>query len=165
MKINTLQDLLVHELRDLYSAENQLIKALPRMAKEASNEQLKKGFELHLKETEEHAKRLEQLAEEMEFKPSGHVCKAMKGLIEEAKDMIEEDAPEEIKDAGLIASAQRVEHYEIAGYGTARALAERLGLADAVKVLEKTLQEEKATDQKLTRLALSSVNEEAASAQ
>ncbi len=160
--LNTLQDLFEHELKDLYSAEKQLIAALPRMAKTASNEQLRKAFESHLKETEGHKERLEKIGEILDAKLTGHTCAAMKGLVEEAKDMIAEDAPDEVKDVGLIAQAQRVEHYEISGYGTARALAERLGHAEVVKLLEKTLQEEKNADVKLTKLALGGINDEAA---
>ncbi len=163
-KINNLNDLLIHELRDLYSAETQLIKAMPKMAKEATHPELVASFEKHLAETEEQARRLEQVAEKMGFKPGGHTCKAMKGLIEEAKDMIAEEAPDEVKDAGLIAQAQRIEHYEISGYGTAAALATKLGQKDLVKVLEKTLAEEKKTDVLLTKLAESGINAEAASA-
>jgi ferritin-like metal-binding protein YciE len=163
MKINNLQDLLLHELKDLYSAETQITKALPKMAKEASNDDLRQAFEMHLKETEGQIERLEQIAEEMGgAKLTGHTCKAMKGLIEEAKEMLGEDAPPDVMDAALIGQAQRVEHYEISGYGTARALAEQCGLQKVVQLLEKTLQEEKATDQKLTKLAYSHVNEQAA---
>ena len=162
MKIKTLEDLFKHEIKDLYSAETQLIKAMPKMAKEAQNADLKAGFEQHLKETEVQAERLKKVGEKLGFAVTGHTCAAMKGLIEEAKDMIDEDAPPEVKDVGLIAQAQRVEHYEISGYGTARTLAEKLGHADIVKLLEQTLQEEKATDVKLTKLAVSQVNQEAA---
>jgi ferritin-like metal-binding protein YciE len=162
MKIKTLEDLFKHEIKDLYSAETQLIKAMPKMAKEAMNADLKAGFEQHLKETEVQAERLKKVGEKLGFAVTGHTCAAMKGLIEEAKDMIAEDAPPEVKDVGLIAQAQRVEHYEISGYGTARTLAEKLGHADIVKLLEQTLQEEKATDLKLTKLAVTQVNQEAA---
>lgn len=162
MKIETLEDLLHHELKDLHSAESQLTKALPQMVKQASNDELRKAFESHLKETENQLKRLDKIGEMLDKKLTGHVCKAMKGLVEEAKDLIEEDAPAEVQDAGLIGAAQRVEHYEIAGYGTARALAEQCGLADVVKLLEETLQEEKNADQKLTKIALNRVNQAAA---
>src|SRR3954466_2192528 len=116
MKLNTLEELLLHELKDLYSAENQLVKALPKMAKAAHNEELKAGFEEHLEQTKGHVERLDQIAEELGLKLSGHKCKAMEGLIKEGAEMIEEDAEPAIKDAGLIGAAQRVEHYEIAGY-------------------------------------------------
>ncbi len=162
MQIQTLQDLLQHELKDLYSAENQIIKSLPKMIKEASNDKLKQGLESHLEETREQATRLEEIAEQMGFKPSGHTCKAMKGLIEEASEMLKEDAPDEVKDAGIISQAQRIEHYEIAGYGTARTLAEQCGLSDVAKLLQKTLDEEKSADQKLTKVAESRVNQKAA---
>ena len=165
MKLNSLEDLLVHELKDLYSAEKQLLKALPKMAKAATNEELKAGFEKHLKETEGHAKRLEKISESMGKAVTGHKCVAMEGLIEEGSELIEEDADEAVRDAGLIGAAQRVEHYEIAGYGTARALASRLGLDDVAKLLGETLEEEKATDVALTEIAESAVNEEASRAQ
>nr|WP_294233392.1 ferritin-like domain-containing protein [Prosthecobacter sp.] len=162
MKLQTLQDLFVHELKDLYSAENQLVKALPKMMKAASNEELRSGFEAHLEETKEHVSRLEQIAQTCEIKLSGHRCKAMEGLIEEGSELISEDAENTVRDAGLIGAAQRVEHYEIAGYGTARALAECLGYDDAVELLGLTLDEEKATDEKLTELAENTINAEAA---
>jgi ferritin-like metal-binding protein YciE len=162
--ISTIEDLLDHELKDLYSAESQLIKALPKMAKSASHPQLKKAIESHLKETQEQLQRLTEIGESMGKKLTGHTCKAMKGLLEEASEFIAEDAPEEVKDAGLIAQAQRVEHYEISGYGSARAIAERLGLNEVVKRLEKTLNEEKNADAKLNKLALSVINEKAAMA-
>ncbi|MGV3662312.1 MAG: ferritin-like domain-containing protein [Prosthecobacter sp.] len=162
MKLNTLEDLLHHELKDLYSAEKQLTKALPRMAKAADNAELRKGFELHLQQTHGHVARLEQIAEGWGKSLGRHKCKAMEGLLEEGKELISEEANEDVRDAGLIGAAQRVEHYEIAGYGTARALAARLGLADAASLLQQTLDEERETDEKLTELARSMVNEAAA---
>jgi ferritin-like metal-binding protein YciE len=164
MKIETVEQLLQHELKDLYSAETQLTKAMPKMAKKASSEELRKSFETHLKETEEQVVRLQQIAEEMGAKLTGHTCKAMKGLIEEASETMSEDATPEILDAALIAQAQRIEHYEIAGYGTARALAQQCGLSKVAKMLEKTLQEEKKTDELLSKLAYAEVNEQAAAA-
>lgn len=161
MKLKTLHDLFVHELKDLYSAETQLVKALPKMAKAATNEELRAGFEEHLEETKNHVARLEEIAEACECKLSGHTCKAMKGLIEEGSELISEDADDHVRDAGLIGAAQRVEHYEIAAYGTARALAKALGHDEAADLLEETLEEEKATDEKLTELAESTVNAEA----
>lgn len=161
MKLKTLNDLFQHELKDLYSAESQLVAALPKMAEAADNADLKAGFEEHLEQTKVHVERLETIAKELEFSLSGHTCKAMEGLIAEGAEMIDEDADEAVRDAGLIGAAQRVEHYEIAGYGTAVALAERLGYEEAVELLEETLAEEKETDEKLTELALSEVNEEA----
>src|SRR4051812_28206298 len=121
MKLKTLNDLLVHELKDLYSAENQLVKALPKMAKAATHEELQAGFKEHLEETKNHVTRLEEVARICECKLTGHKCKAMEGLIEEGAELISEDAEDAVRDAGLIGAAQRVEHYEIAGYGTARA--------------------------------------------
>ncbi len=162
MKLQTLQDLLVHELKDLYSAENQLVKALPKMAKAATNESLKAGFEEHLEQTRNHVARLEEIAKSLDCKLAGHRCKAMEGLIEEGGELISEDAEDIVRDAGLIGAAQRVEHYEIAAYGTARALAECLGYGEAVRLLKETLDEEKATDEKLSELAQTTINVEAA---
>jgi len=164
MKLQTLRDLFVHELKDLYSAENQLVKALPKMAKAASNPELKAGFEEHLEQTRTHVSRLEQIATTVDCKLGGHRCKAMEGLVEEGSELISEDAEATVRDAGLIGAAQRVEHYEIAGYGTARALAECLGYDEAVALLTQTLDEEKATDEKLTDLAESTINAEAMAA-
>jgi len=161
MKLKTLQDLFLHELKDLYSAENQLVKALPKMAKAATNEELKAGFEEHLEQTKGHVERLEQIGEQLGAKLGGHKCKAMEGLIEEGAELIHEDAEDAIRDAGLIGAAQRVEHYEIAGYGTAIALANGLGHSDAAELLQQTLDEEKETDAKLTEIAESTVNVEA----
>ena len=146
MKLNSLQDLFVHELSDLYSAETQLVKALPRMAEAATHDDLKAGFEEHLEQTKNHVARLEQIAESCEFQITGHKCKAMEGLIQESGELISEEAEDSVRDAGLIGAAQRVEHYEIAGYGTARALAFQLGYNDAVELLGETLEEEEATD-------------------
>lgn len=161
MKLKTLEDLFLHELKDLYSAENQLVKALPKMAKAATNEELKAGFEEHLEQTKGHVDRLEQIAEQLGVKLGGHKCKAMEGLVEEGAELIDEDAEDVIRDAGLIGAAQRVEHYEMAGYGTAIALATGLGHEDAVELLQQTLEEEKETDAKLTELAESTINVEA----
>jgi ferritin-like metal-binding protein YciE len=164
MKLEDLQDLYIEELRDLYNAENQLVKALPKMAKAATNEQLAQGFLDHLEETKGHVERLKQIFEALDEKPTGKVCKAMEGLIAEGKEMIEEDAEPEVMDAGLIGAAQRVEHYEIAGYGVVRNFAKLLGENDAVKLLQQTLDEEAATDKKLSKLADSIINVEAAHA-
>ncbi|MEK7954357.1 YciE/YciF ferroxidase family protein [Luteolibacter soli] len=152
-KLNTLEVLLAHEIKDLYSAENQLVKALPKMAKAATNPELQEAFTTHLEETKVHVQRLEQVAELLEITPKGKVCKAMKGLVEEGSETIEEDGDGNIKDLALIGAAQKVEHYEISGYGTVRALAEALGLADVVEILQTTLDEEGNTDQLLTGLA------------
>jgi ferritin-like metal-binding protein YciE len=164
MEMTELQDLFVDQLRDLYSAENQLVKALPKMAKAANDEKLKDAFLSHLEETKGHVERLTEIFEKLGTKPSGKKCKAMEGLIEEGKEMMEEDAEPEIMDAGLIAAAQRVEHYEMAGYGTVRAYAKLLGDTAAAKLLTQTLEEEGAADKKLTHLAESVINVEAAHA-
>ncbi len=163
MKENALRELYVDELRDIYSAENQLVKALPKMAKAANSSELRSGFEEHLEQTKGHVQRLEKIFAEMGEKPTGKKCKGMEGLIEEGKEMIEEeDLEEEALDAGLISAAQRVEHYEIAAYGCVRTYANILGEGKAVELLEETLQEEKETDSKLTDLA-ENINLEAAS--
>jgi ferritin-like metal-binding protein YciE len=159
MKLNTIEDLFHQELKDLYSAENQLVKALPKMAKAATNDELRAGFEEHLEQTKGHVERLNQIGEELGIKLSGHKCQAMAGLVEEGSEMISEDAEDFVRDAGLIGAAQRVEHYEIAGYGTARALALRLGHEDAAELLGETLEEEKETDEKLTAVAESLASE------
>jgi ferritin-like metal-binding protein YciE len=158
MQLQTLEDLYIHELKDLYSAEKQLITALPKLAKASKNEQLSAGFQEHLEQTKEHATRLEEILKNRKQTTRGLKCKGMEGLIAEGAQMIEEEADSEVKDAGLIAAAQRVEHYEIAGYGTARTYAEILGDKDGAKLLQVTLDEEEQTDQKLTKLAKSSIN-------
>jgi ferritin-like metal-binding protein YciE len=161
MEMNRLKHLYIEELTDLYSAENQLVKALPKMAKAASSEDLRAGFEEHLGQTKEHVARLEKIFKALEESPKGKKCKGMEGLIKEGSEMIEEGlAPEEL-DAGLISAAQRVEHYEIAGYGCVRTYAHLLGEDQAVSLLQQTLDEEKDTDAKLTQLA-GSINVEAA---
>jgi ferritin-like metal-binding protein YciE len=163
MELETLRDLYIHELKDLHSAETQLTKALPKMAKAATNEDLAAGFEEHLVQTEEHVKRLEKILESHEESSRGPKCKGMEGLIEEGKEMIEEDADDDVRDAGLISAAQRVEHYEIAGYGCARTYAEILGDRKGADLLEQTLKEEAATDKKLTELAKTLINLQAVS--
>lgn len=160
-KLNSLQDLLEHEIKDLYSAETQLITALPEMAKAAVNPKLKKAFEDHLKETENQLERLNQVAESIGLDPKGETCAAMKGLVKEGKDMMKMKGEDNVKDAGLIASAQRIEHYEIAGYGAAHAYAQQLDMKDVAKLLEETLKEEKSTDTKLNKIALSNINKKA----
>jgi ferritin-like metal-binding protein YciE len=162
MEIDTLQELLIDEMRDIYSAENQITKALPKMAKKASNPQLKKAFETHLKETENHAKRLQQIFDKLGKKPTGKKCAAMEGLVEEGKEMMAEDMDDETMDAALIAVAQKVEHYEIASYGTVRTWAQAIGDDQTAKLLQQTLDEEGKTDKLLTELAESSINVEAA---
>ncbi len=153
MQKNTLRDLYVEELRDIYDAEKQLIKALPKMAEAAGSEELRTGFEEHLEQTKGHAQRLEQIFSALGEKPTGKKCKGMQGLVSEGSEVIDEDFEEEVKDAALISAAQRVEHYEIAAYGTVRTYATILEEQTAVQLLEKTLEEEKETDQKLTELA------------
>ncbi|HJT36101.1 MAG TPA: ferritin-like domain-containing protein [Pirellulales bacterium] len=158
MALETLADLFVDELKDLYSAEKQLVKALPKMAKAASSAKLRKGFEDHLRQTEDHVERLENIFEQMGVKPRGPKCEAMEGLIEEGKRVMKEDAEPAVMDAALIAAAQRVEHYEIAGYGTVRTFARMLGNNEAERLLQRTLEEESQTNEKLTKLAESEIN-------
>jgi ferritin-like metal-binding protein YciE len=157
---NPLQELLVDELKDLYSAENQIIKALPKMAKKAANPELRRAFENHLEETRQQAQRLEQIADEMDFSIRGKKCKGMEGLLEEGKEVMQE-FDEDTLDAGMIGAAQKVEHYEIAGYGTARTHASMLGLKRVAKLLQQTLDEEAKTDKKLSQLAENAINIEA----
>ena len=152
-KITTLAQLFVEQLKDLYSAENQLVEALPKMAAAAYAPPLKKGFQLHLKETREHARRLERILKGLGEDAGGKTCHAMKGLVKEGSETISEDASKEVKDAALIAAAQRVEHYEIAGYGCVRTYATLLGRKKDAQVLAMTLKEEAATDKKLTAAA------------
>ena len=153
MEINSLRELYVEQLRDLYDAEHQLIKALPKMAKEASSDELRQEIEEHLDQTRGQAERLEQIFEQLGERPKGKKCKGMQGLIEEGEETLDEDMEEDTNDAAIIAAAQRVEHYEISGYGTARTYANLLGEKEAAELLEETLEEEKETDQKLTELA------------
>jgi ferritin-like metal-binding protein YciE len=153
MEMESLKELFVGELKDLYSAENQILKALPKMIKKATSPDLKRGFEKHLKETEVHVERLEKIFQQLEVSPRGKKCKGMEGIIEDGKELMEEDAEPEVMDAGLIGAAQHVEHYEIAGYGCVRTYAELLGQTKVAALLQKTLDEEKATDEKLTQLA------------
>ncbi len=148
-----LRELYVNELKDLYSAENQLVKALPKMAKAATAPELQEGFEKHLKQTQGHVQRLEKIFQALGESPKGKKCKGMEGLIEEGSEAMEEHYEGSVMDAALIGTAQRVEHYEIAGYGAVRSMAETLGEDDHVSLLEQTLEEEKETDEKLTELA------------
>jgi ferritin-like metal-binding protein YciE len=161
MKLDTLQKLYVDELRDLYNAENQLLKALPKMAKAASSEELKNAFEKHLEQTEMHVQRLEQVFEELDQTPKGKTCRAMKGLIQEGSEILEEEGDPSVLDAGIIVAAQKVEHYEIAGYGSVRTFAELLGQQKAVELLQTTLDEESEANELLNGLAESIVNPEA----
>ena len=164
MKLESLKDLYIEQLRDLYSAETQLVEALPKMAKAATHSELKRAFEAHLKQTKRQRADLEKIILDLGAKPDGHTCKAMKGLVEEGAELIEEkkNSDPEVLDAGLIAAAQRVEHYEIAGYGTVRTYAEMLGENEAAAVLDRIAHEEGDTDHKLTKLALEVVNPAAA---
>jgi ferritin-like metal-binding protein YciE len=160
MELATLKDLYIHELKDLYSAEKQIIKALPKMVKASSNEQLAAGFKEHLEQTKGHAQRLETILQSHGQSTRGPKCQGMEGVLKEGEEMIEEEAEDEVKDAGLIAAGQRVEHYEMAG--CARTYAELLGDKVGAKLLQSTYAEESATDQKLSKLAVSVINVEAA---
>lgn len=160
-KFNSLQDLFEHEIKDLYSAESQLTDALPKMAEKASSPQLRQAFETHLEETKHQRERLERIGEICGFSVKGEKCQAMEGLVKEGKQMLEMQGNDQVRDAGLIASAQRVEHYEMAGYGTARTYAQQLGLNEVADLLEQTLNEEKKTDQKLNDIAINRVNQKA----
>jgi ferritin-like metal-binding protein YciE len=162
--LNTFNDLFLHQLEDLYDAEHQLLEALPKMADAASSSDLKNAFNTHLLETRDHVKRLEQVFRMIGKDPKRTTCPAMKGLVKEGSEAIGATGDPKVKDAALIASAQRVEHYEIAGYGTLRTLARQVGLNEAAMLLQKTLDEEGNADKKLTRIAESHVNQEAASA-
>jgi ferritin-like metal-binding protein YciE len=161
MKLNTLKQLYIEELRDLHSAENQLLKALPKMAKGASSEELKLAFENHLDQTKVHVERLEEIFERLDETPKGKTCQAMKGLVEEGSEILGEDGEESVLDAGIIAAAQKVEHYEIASYGTVRTFAQLLGEDEAAELLQETLDEEGEADKLLTQLAQENVNPEA----
>src|SRR4030081_102042 len=165
MAMDSLKDLYVDELKDLYNAENQLVKALPKMAKKASAPELRRAFESHLEQTKVHVDRLEKIFKGLGEKPTGKTCKAMKGLVEEGKEIIEEDGDDSVLDAALIGAAQRVEHYEIAGYGVVRTFASLLGENSAMDLLQRTLNEEAEADKKLTKLAESVINVEASEAE
>ncbi len=161
MKLDTLQKLYTEELRDLYNAENQLLKALPKMAKAASSEELKDAFEKHLQQTKGHVERLEQVFDQLGEKAKGKTCRAMKGLIEEGAEILEEDGDDSVIDAGIIVAAQKVEHYEIASYGSVRTFANLLGQNKAAELLQATLDEESETNELLNKLAETVVNPEA----
>ena len=162
MKIITLADLLEDELKDIYSAENQLLKALPAVAEAAESKDLRASFEKHLEQTETHLQRIEEICRDLKIEPSGKTCVGMGGLIQEGEEVIQSDMETEPKQAALIGAAQRVEHYEIAAYGTARAHARQLGYLKAFDLLTQTLNEEKETDQKLTQFAENRANVKAA---
>jgi ferritin-like metal-binding protein YciE len=161
MKLDSLNKLYLEELRDLYSAENQLLKALPKMAKAASSDELKQAFEDHLEETKDHVQRLDDIFAALDENPKGKTCHGMKGLIEEGSEMLEKEGEESVLDAGIIAAAQKVEHYEIASYGTARTFATLLGEDEAADLLQQTLDEEGEANKRLTELAEEIVNPEA----
>jgi ferritin-like metal-binding protein YciE len=165
LKLNSLRDLLIEELRDLYSAETQLLDALPKMAEAANSNELKSAFNHHLEETRQHASRLERIFQQIGEKSSGETCEAMKGLIREGEVLVKAGGDPDVRDAGIVGAAQRVEHYEIAGYGTARSLARRLGESQIAETLQQTLNEEAEADKKLTSIAESQVNVAAASGQ
>lgn len=162
--LNNFDDLFNHQLEDLYDAEHQMLEALPQMADAATSSDLKNAFNTHVMETRDHVKRLEQVFQVLGKKPNRTSCPAMKGLVKEGSETISASGDPKVKDAALIASAQRAEHYEIAAYGTLRALARQIGLTDVAQILQKTLDEEGNTDKKLTRIAESHINQEAASA-
>ena len=158
MDMETLRDLYIEELKDLYSAENQILKAMPRMIKAATHPKLKKAFTRHEKQTRQHVKRLERICKELGEKPTGKKCVGMEGVLKEGKELISEKPEKDVLDAGLISAAQHVEHYEMAGYGTCRTWAQLLGRQKDVALLEQTLQEEKDTDLLLTDIAESQIN-------
>jgi len=163
MELDTLRELYVEGLKDLWSAETQLVKALPRMAKAATHPQLKRAFMKHEKQTQQHVKRLERICKELDESPRGKKCVGMEGLIKEGKELIQERPDKDVLDAGLISAAQHVEHYEMAGYGTCRTWARLLGYEGQAQLLQTTLDEEQQTDLDLTTLAESSINIEATS--
>lgn len=161
MSEQALKDLFIKELQDTYSSETQILEALPAMADAASSPQLKQAFQTHLKETDGQIKRLDRIFQMLGADPGGNTCEATQGLVEEAEEIMEEGLPAEVLDVALIMAAQKVEHYEIASYGSLRTLAETCGMNDIAKLLEETLEEEKATDLKLNQLAEGEVNQRA----
>ena len=161
MKLESLKDLYLEQLKDLYSAETQIVDALPKMAEAASSADLRKAFNDHLRQTEEHVRRLERIFQDLQERPKGQTCEGMKGLLKEGAEMMKMSGDPSVIDAGLIAAAQRVEHYEMAGYGTVRTYAEMLGKSEHASLLERTLQEEEQTDERLTELAESHINQQA----
>jgi ferritin-like metal-binding protein YciE len=164
MPLESMQDLFLNELKDVYNAEKQLVRALPRMAKAAEAPELQQAFTKHLRETEGHVERLERIFKSLGQTPRGKKCKGMEGLVEEGKEILEEDGAPEVIDAALISAAQRVEHYEIAAYGCLRTYAQLLGMSDADRLLQQTLQEEEATDEALTALGEGGLNQAAVAA-
>ena len=161
-EFNSLKDLFINQIEDLYDAENRLTKALPKMAEAAHSPQLQQAFQTHLTETQGHVSRLETIFREINIEPKRETCEAMQGLISEGEEMIKAKGDSDVKDAALIAAGQRVEHYEMSGYGTARTFAQRLGLMQAANLLQQTLNEEVGADRKLNQIAEGSVNQQAA---
>ncbi len=157
-----MDEFMEHTIQDLYSAEQQALEAMPQLMQQAQNDQIRQAFEVHQRETEQQVQRLEQIAQQLGIDPNGETCMAMQGLIEEAQDLLDQLEPGELADAAIIGAAQKMEHYEIAAYGTARTLAQQAGQTQAADLLQQTLQEEKATDEKLTQIATSGVNQQAA---
>ena len=160
--METMDEFMAHTIQDLYSAEQQALEAMPQLMEMVQNQQLRQAFEVHQRETEQQVKRLEQIAQQLGIEVEGETCMAMQGLIEEAQDMLDQLEPGQLADAAIIGAAQKMEHYEIASYGTARTLARQAGQSQAADLLEQTLEEEKATDEKLTIIATSGVNQQAA---
>ncbi len=160
-KLNNLGDLFIHELKDLYSAEQQILQALPKMAAAADHQELRRAFQEHEEVTRDQVRRLDMIADDLGVELTGHKCKGIEGILKEGEELLKADADADVLDAGLIGAAQRVEHYEIAGYGTARTFARRLGHGRAAELLQQTLDEEGSTDQRLTRIAESMVNPDA----
>ena len=161
MKLDSMKNLFLHELKDLHDAETQILEALPKMASKASHSELKSAFDEHRRQTEGHVKRLEKIFDDLGEKPGGVKCKGIRGIIAEGEEVLNEDADEEVRDAAMIAAAQRVEHYEMAGYGSARTYARMLGNDRAAQLLQETLDEEGETNKKLTSLAEARVNKDA----
>ncbi|WP_019988009.1 DUF892 family protein [Rudanella lutea] len=157
-----MDEFMEHTIQDLYSAEQQALEAMPQLAERVQNDKLRQAFTTHMRETEQQLQRLEQIAQQLGIEPEGEVCLAMQGLIEEAQDLIDQLEDGELADAAIIGAAQKMEHYEIASYGTARTLAQQAGQQQVAELLEQTLNEEKATDEKLTVIATSGVNQQAA---
>jgi ferritin-like metal-binding protein YciE len=159
--MNTMQELMEHMIQDLYSAENQILEALPQLMQQVQNDQLRQALQTHLQETEQQVERLKQIAQQIGIDPEGETCMAMQGLVEEAQDLLSQLEEGPVADAAIIGAAQKVEHYEIAAYGTARTLAQQAGQDQIADLLQQTLDEEKQTDEKLTSIATGQVNEEA----
>jgi len=162
MELTSLKDLYVHELRDLFNAESQLVKALPKVAKKAHSDQLRRAIEKHLEETKHQKERLQKIFDRLGIKAGGETCEAMQGLIEESEEILKAKGDDDVRDAGIIAACQRVEHYEISGYGSARTFARTLGFEEDVKILEQSLEEEKSADKELNRIAMETINRRAA---